>query len=161
MSRTGITTAARIGLGSVFGYAGFVKILNPAAFYRVVEAYHLTGDRVSWGLSHYLPWLELTTGAVLILGAWKKQALEIMGGLLVMFIPALVLAWSRGMDMSCGCFGNHPGPTAYLSALSRDLLLLALTVMLWRRERTPPPPKHAHTASDSSADLPCASSAEG
>ena len=161
MSRTGITTAVRIGLGSVFCYAGFVKILNPAAFYRVIEAYHLTGDRVSWGLSHYLPWLELTTGTLLISGAWKKQALEIMGGLLVMFIPALLLAWSRGMDMSCGCFGNHPAPTAYLSALSRDLLLLALTVMLWRRERTPPPPKHAHSTSDSSADLPCASSAEG
>jgi hypothetical protein len=48
------------------------------------------------------------------------------------FIAALASAWSRGLDISCGCFGRENATADFPLLLARDgALLLAALAIAW------------------------------
>ena len=72
-------------------------------------------------------------GACLILGGFVDGAALLSVGMRVMFIIALGQALARGLDIECGCFSQE-GSLVGLDILARDIVWLAMSVLILRRE---------------------------
>ncbi|MGD8253281.1 MAG: MauE/DoxX family redox-associated membrane protein, partial [Syntrophobacterales bacterium] len=79
----------RIVLGSVFIYASLDKIRHPDLFAEAVYNYQLLPDVTVNLAAILLPWLELLSGSLLVLGLWMEGSILILSGLMVVFIGAL------------------------------------------------------------------------
>jgi len=123
---------ARIMLGIVFVYASYDKILNPAAFAKIIYNYQILPDELINLSAIFLPWLELTIGSFLIIGVWLPGTVFISNILLIIFFSALMYNKSRGLDISCGCFSTSesvaPEATLYLL---RDFSFVVIAVYLF------------------------------
>lgn len=129
----------RLIVGGVFIYAGVLKAIDPAQFAKDVDNYRLLPLAASAAVGLYLPWLEILAGAALAATRWHRGASLLIGGMLVAFLVALSTAWARGLDISCGCFGQASNKSNYPLALLLDVVLLAaLSITAWRSERLGP-----------------------
>lgn len=138
----------RLALAGVFLTAGALKAWEPARFALDVHHYQLLPWALSAAVAFYLPWLEIVCGAALFVRKAERGAFGIIMILLTAFLAALLSAWSRGLDISCGCFGGS-GSANYPLAITLDLALLAAAAFLFRslnREAkpAPAPPADAH-----------------
>lgn len=150
-----VSLVLRLALGSVFVYAGALKLLDPAGFAQAIDAYGL----VDWGtakfLSRALPVVEIASGAGLILGI--RGALGLVVAQLLVFLAVTGYALHMGLDVDCGCFGPAAGsPAASLfdsaggsavdamaagsgslvQTLVRDTLMLVACLIIRRQQRT-------------------------
>ena len=128
-----IILAFRIVLGIVFLYASFEKIRDPGSFSGNIQNYQISPYGITNLIGILLPWVELYVGACLILGVFVDGAALLSVGMLVMFIIALGQALARGLDIECGCFSQE-GSLVGLDILARDIVWLAIAVLVWRRE---------------------------
>jgi uncharacterized membrane protein YphA (DoxX/SURF4 family) len=121
----------RVFLGAVFLYAGFVKILQPAAFAEAVYSYQILPGAAVNLAALALPWVEVTVGLCLMAGIWLPGAVLLSTSLLGAFIGALFFNLVRGLNVQCGCFSTEitHGPADMLT-IARDLLLLASSFYL-------------------------------
>jgi cobalt-zinc-cadmium efflux system protein len=101
--------AVRILLGGIFIYAGYVKIIDPAGFAKNVYQYQLLPDFYVNVSALFLPWLEVVTGAALILAPrFRRGAAALIFMMLVVFTGAVLISLYRGLDISCGCLSTDP-----------------------------------------------------
>jgi putative oxidoreductase len=119
-------------LSLVFVYAGFIKIIGSFAFYQDVRAYHLIPDQWAWVWAHSLPWLEIVTGVALLAKPTRLASSLIISLLLLLFMSALLSSWIRGLNIDCGCFGEGGAHSNYAWYLSRDSLMLLVSLYLFR-----------------------------
>lgn len=123
---------AETAAGGVFIYAGLLKALDPAQFAQDIALYRMVPAALVAPLALYLPSLEILAGGALALGRWRQGALLVLLTLSLAFLAAVGIAWARGLDISCGCFGG--GGSSLALAFSRDLGLVALLAWLaWPR----------------------------
>ena len=123
---------ARLILGGVFIYAGFDKILHPAAFSEAIYNYQILPDVFINLTAIILPWLELFLGVILIVGFWVPGAVVISNVLLITFLGAMLFNLARGMDISCGCFStSSAGSTINTWTVLRDGFFLAISLYLF------------------------------
>jgi hypothetical protein len=139
-----------IALGGLFVYAGIQKHLAPYEFAEAILAYQLLPSGLVGVVAATLPWLEMVSGAALILGVLlisrrvanpfpvgsilRRGALLLILGQSVLFIAVLLITMARGLKIDCGCglfFQRQVGPAALLE----DGLFLLLTGLLYWRER--------------------------
>jgi uncharacterized membrane protein YphA (DoxX/SURF4 family) len=131
-----ITALLRFALAAVFIYAGAVKIFDASQFAIDVQHYELTPWTVSVLVAVYLPWLEVVAGVALIVRRQQLGSLLALGGMTAIFLGALVSAWARGLDISCGCFGRESRniQTNFPLLLAQDLALLLVIGFLFAME---------------------------
>jgi uncharacterized membrane protein YphA (DoxX/SURF4 family) len=122
-------------LGILFVYAGAVKALEPVRFAGDIENYHLLPWTVGVRLAFYLPWLEILCGLALIFRRLYSGALVLLIVLMLVFIGATISAKSRGLDISCGCFGHVSDQLSFAWHLVLDFAILAGLGTLLRRSR--------------------------
>ncbi len=123
---------ARLILGGVFLYAGFVKIGEPAGFAGSVAAYRLLPYFGNYLAAAVLPWLEVLCGLLLIAGYRTRAAASLVLLLILAFMAALVSALARGLDIDCGCFRHGGEKTSAWTALARDGVLLVMVLVVLR-----------------------------
>ncbi|MCP4571038.1 MAG: DoxX family membrane protein [bacterium] len=130
-----LVLACRLGVGGVFLYAAWDKLLHPQAFAQAIHFYHLVPASLLHPWAHLLPVLEIVVGLALVLGLLQRGAALLAGGLTVVFMVAIAAALARGLDISCGCFHTDGGHGVGLELLVRDTVLLAacLPVVFARR----------------------------
>ena len=102
-----ITLVARLALGFVFVYASWFKIVDPYEFAINIATYQILPDGLVNVMAITLPWLELVTGVLLVAGALSREASLSIGGMLVMFIAAILIAMTKDLKISCGCFASE------------------------------------------------------
>jgi hypothetical protein len=118
--------------GGVFVYAGAMKAWRPMVFLDDVRSFALLPDPYGAILALFLPWAEIFSGLAVITGWGRKGGLLVLNASLVIFLAAILIAWSRGTDIRCGCFGGSGDVTSnYVELIVRDVVLLALGVFLW------------------------------
>jgi len=122
--------ALRLAIGAMFVYAGMLKAMNPARFAADVDAYQIMPYTVVIATAIYLPWLEMICGAGLILCWLDRGAVTILTILMLIFIGALLSAWARGLDISCGCFSGQSRTTEEIWMLTRDVAILLGLILL-------------------------------
>lgn len=119
-----VLLAARVGVSGTFIYAALGKIARPDEFYASISNYQILNDALSLAAAYFLPSLELLCAAMFLTKRFLFSSGIIMSALLAVFMSAIASADLRGLDISCGCFSGEGARGEYLSALSRDFLLL-------------------------------------
>ncbi len=118
-------------VGGLFIYAGVVKALDPAAFSRDIDNYKILPWTVGVRLAFYLPWLEILCGLAVITRKLYRGGLSILAGLITIFIAGSIIAKTRGIDITCGCFGHISKNFSFGWHLALDFAILALLIALW------------------------------
>ncbi|MBN2715614.1 MAG: DoxX family membrane protein [Deltaproteobacteria bacterium] len=101
-----IALPIRFYLGGVFILASLHKIAHPDAFALDVATYNILPLFLINIMAICLPWLEVVCGALMIAGVKSRASAWLISGMMVMFLVALFVALSNGLDMSCGCFAS-------------------------------------------------------
>jgi putative oxidoreductase len=119
-------------LAGVFGWAGALKALDPAAFAESISGFRLVPWALGVAVAHYVPWLEMIVAVAVVTKRWRRAGLVIAGLLLSVFMVIWAITWARGLDVACGCFGGS-GSTSAAWALLRVSLLagLAWCILVW------------------------------
>lgn len=121
---------ARCILAFIFIFSGIEKIADPAGFSESILNYKLIPEAAINILGIILPWIELTSGLLLLFGISVKENAFIISALLVIFIFAVGISIARDLNISCGCFGTSAGTKVGFTKIAENLLLLALGVLL-------------------------------
>jgi uncharacterized membrane protein YphA (DoxX/SURF4 family) len=131
LAHPGTGLAARLILGAIFLYASIDKIAHPDRFALAVYNYQLLPEAAVNLLALWLPWLELVSGVLLIVGIWIRGSLAVLTGLILVFLGALGFNLARGLDISCGCFSTEAVHPLTILTLLRDSLFLLLALYLF------------------------------
>ena len=123
----------RIVLGSVFLWASFDKIIDPAKFARSIANYHVLPFGIENTIAIVLPWLELFIGSGLILGVMVDGSIVITSALLVLFNLMIAQAILRGFNIECGC-GLKEGQLVGIEKILENFVFLGATYILYIRE---------------------------
>lgn len=97
---------ARLLVGGLFILAAVMKLLDPEAFAKDIRNYAILPAAWSNVAAMTLPWLELVTGALLIVGVWRGAARCWLVLMLVGFTALKLTLVFRGLPLECGCFGH-------------------------------------------------------
>ena len=97
----------RIFLGGVFIAAALPKITDVEAFAISIATYQILPLPLVNLQAIVLPWLELLAGVFVIVGIRTKAQALALNAMLVMFIVAIYIAMSKGIQAQCGCFGEE------------------------------------------------------
>jgi uncharacterized membrane protein YphA (DoxX/SURF4 family) len=127
-------------LGGLFVMASAHKIMDPAAFAKIVYGYDLFPAPSINLIAIILPFIELTAGLGLVIGVYPRAAAMILSGLLLAFILVIGINALRGHVFDCGCFANgeaalwqnHP---SWMLGRNAALLLIAWSVVAFRGRR--------------------------
>ncbi len=98
----------RLVIGIVFIVASIDKIADPNAFAVSINNYKLVSPGFAMFSATVLPWVELLCGLGLVMGVLYRGSALLSLLMLVVFTVAILIALSRGLDISCGCFTQDP-----------------------------------------------------
>ena len=125
-------------IGGIFLYAGLSKVVDPASFAESIDNYRILPWKVAVVVALYLPWLEIVCGLCIAMRRLYLGALVVLTGASIIFMLALISAIFRGLNINCGCFGQHGSHTPG-TALAIDVFLLAALLSLLIRGFTNKP----------------------
>jgi uncharacterized membrane protein YphA (DoxX/SURF4 family) len=121
--------AARIGIGLLFLYASFYKVLDPATFAIAVRNYMIVPPEWSNFIALTLPWIEFVVGIFLIFGIEIQPSALLTTGMLAVFFGAVIYAYSIGLNIDCGCFGSAENSAGRIGIqhIVRDAIVLLIS----------------------------------
>jgi putative oxidoreductase len=133
-----LLACARAGLGIVFLYAAYTKLLvwnHVTLAWRPwmllafsIDSYHLLPERGVIILARGLPWVELVLGVLLLTGYKFRWVAAAATTLLLAFFAVMLRAHLQGLGIDCGCFGF--GEKLGVRTLVRDGFLVAVSLAL-------------------------------
>ncbi len=127
----GASVLARLLLAATFMWACIHKIAVPYDFGIQIATYQILPLSLINLLAVTLPWLELFTAVLLIVGFWTRAAALVTCGMNVMFIVAIAMALNAGLQLQCGCFASaQAGDEMTGSLIIRDIGLLIVGAFL-------------------------------
>jgi uncharacterized membrane protein YphA (DoxX/SURF4 family) len=133
-----VERAIRWLLAGIFLYSGMVKLADPGAFATVIAGFGLLPKALILPVAIILPVLEVVAAIGIFFAI--RGSLEVITGMLVLFIIVLLHGIHLGLDIDCGCFGPEDPEQAYKSlrvALARDAAMMAAVLFVfWSRGRT-------------------------
>jgi uncharacterized membrane protein YphA (DoxX/SURF4 family) len=137
-----LSTLLRLVMAGIWIAAGLSKITDLGASVRAVRAYRLLPEALVQVVGVGLPVLELTLGALLLVGFGVRVVAVVTAILLLVYMAGITSAWVRGLSIDCGCFskggelGAGEKPT-YGIELLRDTAFLIVAILLakWPRGR--------------------------
>ncbi|WP_297851559.1 MauE/DoxX family redox-associated membrane protein [uncultured Corynebacterium sp.] len=127
-----LSALARFGLAFMWIYAGVTKLGNRLLTTQSIEAYEIFTPYWSHLLAGLIGPLEIAGGLLLLLGIKLRPTGWVSVVVLLLFIIGLASAYSRGLQIDCGCFGSNPdsSPADLLWAIARDVGLTAVTLFM-------------------------------
>ncbi len=122
-------------VGGIFVYASWDKITQADRFADIVHDYDMLPLVFINGFALMMPWTELTVGAVLIVGVWRRAAGLLATAMTVSFLIAIAQAEFRGLEIECGCFdvSGMSATEASWDLFLRDIPLLLGSALVWRK----------------------------
>lgn len=125
--------AARLALGGVFFYAGWLKAVAPAEeFAYAIETYKVVPPALALLSAKTVPWIEIYFGVFLAAGVFMRLSAACLGAALLGFEALLLQAMVRHLPVtSCGCFGSSHSNSMGHEFL-QNLGLLALAAIAWK-----------------------------
>jgi uncharacterized membrane protein YphA (DoxX/SURF4 family) len=115
----------RLVLGGLLLIAGATKLTDRAAFYEAVADYDVLPPALARPFAFLMPLVEVTLGALLLLGLFTVPAAALAVPLFASFSIAIGVNMLRGRHFDCHCFGSAQSDRIGWPALVRSLLLAA------------------------------------
>ncbi len=135
-----LLTPLRLGLGGLFCFSAFMKLRNVQEFGNSVKAFQIFDldkvEHLAMLTAYTIPWLELFSGVLLVLGLWSRPAAVAAAGQLVVFTIGIASVLQRDLEVRCGCFGKYEWPcTGPISIchIWRNAALLLIALILVAR----------------------------
>jgi putative oxidoreductase len=126
----------RVVFALFFLWTGVPKLVDPLGFTLAVRGYDLLPDPWPAWAAMAVPVIEIVVALALLIGWGVLGAWLLAGGTLVVFTGAIISAWTRGLDIDCGCFASLEGKTNYpLHVGVNALLILICAVGAWLAAR--------------------------
>jgi uncharacterized membrane protein YphA (DoxX/SURF4 family) len=126
-------------LGAVFIYAAYTKLRQSWLLFALsIDSYQLLPEWAVYAVARTLPIFELALGTLLIAGVWLRYLSILAAAILGLFFSVMVVSYSRGAGIDCGCFGV--GEPLSAKTLVRDGVLLAAAIALVIYTRRSPKP---------------------
>ena len=130
-----ITNIARILVGALFIFSGFIKANDTLGFsYKLVEYFEIFHTNflvpIAEPLATFICIFEILLGFTLLMGARRKLTLWLLMLMIVFF--TFLTFYSAYFDVvkECGCFGDFLHLTPWTS-FTKDLVLLVLIIILF------------------------------
>lgn len=124
----------RILFGALFIWSGVAKLKDPILFAEAVRNFDLVGDPIAPALALFIPWVELFAGIGIMWDRFASGSSLLLTGSVVVFTGAIAIAWARGLDISCGCFGGT-GEINYPVKIAENIGLVVWGVFLFAMVR--------------------------
>ncbi len=124
-----VIVSMRLILGTVFLWASFDKILDPASFAKNISNYHVVPFGLENTIAILLPWLEFLIGSGMILGIMVDGSVMISSFLLLIFNILITQAIIRGFNIECGC-GLKEGQMVGVGKILENFALLGIAYIL-------------------------------
>src|SRR4030042_7190890 len=86
----------RVIVGGVFIWAGALKIVDPLDFAQSIKNYQVVPHSLAFLAAVVLPWVEVLSGAFLIIGLYRRSSALIISLRLAGVIALVALALARG-----------------------------------------------------------------
>jgi uncharacterized membrane protein YphA (DoxX/SURF4 family) len=119
----------RITIGALFIYSAAVKIMDNEYFVKSVENYKILSPDFIKVIAFLIPSLELIIGTFILLGIFTKESAALGGLMMIVFIAAIIIALSRGLNIDCGCFGTKTSSkVGFIKIIENFFILLGF---LW------------------------------
>ncbi|MDF1751345.1 MAG: DoxX family membrane protein [Verrucomicrobiales bacterium] len=126
----------RLAFGAIFIWSGIAKLKDPINFSDAVRNFELVTDPVAPALALLIPCVEVVAGILTMLGLLLRGSLATLLLSLLIFTAAIIMAWVRGLDISCGCFGGS-GEMNYPVMIARNIGLIAAALLLLKQSMRP------------------------
>lgn len=123
-----------LSFGSLFLWSGIGKVKDPISFAEAVRNYRIIGDPFAAAAALFIPWLEIFSGIAVMWDRMRQGAAALLTLLLLGFSTAIISAWIRGLDITCGCFGGQETMN-YPVKIAQNLGLILAGVWLWWSSR--------------------------
>jgi len=143
--------AARLVVGGLFILAAIGKIQDPSKFVSEIRQYQLIPIAATNSLGYMLPWLELLSGVLLVIGLWRVEARLVIAAMLVVFTAAKAYTFAKGMQIECGCGGSFTFLTPIFNnpqGIATNVVLLGLLAVDWQAQRLKPRPARISVDTD-------------
>lgn len=102
------------GLGKINDLSGFAQSIEN---YRILPIYTINLIAIT------IPWIEVISGGLLLLGIFIKENSVIIFSLLIVFTLAVISAVLRNLDINCGCQGTYDGQKVGLLKIVENIAL--------------------------------------
>lgn len=125
-----LVLVARLILGAVFLMSAVPKLAAPRQFASDVQQYGILPRPLASAFGYALPYVELTTAALLLTGFYTDWAALGVAVMLVVFMVAVGVAMVRKLNLSCSCFGLLYRERVGWSTQVRDGILLTMALFI-------------------------------
>lgn len=120
----------RLGYGAVFIWSGIAKLKDPISFADAVRNFQIIGDPFCAAAALFIPWVEIFAGIGIMWDRLVRGSAALLAGSVAVFTVAIIIAWIRGLDISCGCFGGS-GEINYPVKVAQNVVLIAAGCFFW------------------------------
>ncbi len=125
----------KLSIGLIFAYAGFVKLIDPKAFAKIISQYEIVPEFLLPYFAVGLPATELLAGLGLIFNL--RGSLFMIFFLLIIFLAVLGYGISNNMNVDCGCFSEDEikGMNNLKIAFYRDIIMMSAVIFIFSYKR--------------------------
>lgn len=108
--------------------SGLLHVSHPHAFAMAIHGYGLTGSYMTAFLTSFLPLLQITIGIFLLACFMEELSFVFAAILFAVFSVVGLIALTRELEISCGCFGDYSPTLSWWHVL---LTSVAALLCLW------------------------------
>jgi len=130
----------RLIVGGVFMYSGFMKLIEPVAYFEASLAQYSLIPVMSYStIAFIVPWFEWILGVFFVVGYASRFSAKLIAAFLVIFLVLLASTIFSGGEApkDCGCFGEMGLKLNTKTVFALDLTLLIFTGLLLVINRFP------------------------
>jgi len=118
----------RIFIGLVFVISSIAKLFSLQHFIEIVMTMNMLPQFLVPYFSISLPLIEYFLGMFMVFGIYVRETAKAIMLLLIIFTIVIVFNLIKGNQIECGCFGTLIGEEIGWTLLTRDLIILILTI---------------------------------
>ncbi|MBI1184036.1 DoxX family membrane protein [bacterium] len=131
-----ITNIARVLVGALFIFSGFIKANDPMGFgFKLEEYFEVFGTEfmvpIAMQLAIFICVFEILLGIMLLLGYLPKLVNRLLLAMIVFFTFLTFYSAYYNVVTDCGCFGDAIKLTPWQSFTKDVILLVLIVVLLW------------------------------
>jgi uncharacterized membrane protein YphA (DoxX/SURF4 family) len=122
---------ARLCVGGVFLASAVTKMMDREGTAVSMSRYPFLPSGFGRFIAYTFPYLELAVGAMLVLGLFTRYAAVASVAMYILFTGLITYDLTRGQNASCHCFGRLSSEKLTPVAVARNLMLLAMSVLIF------------------------------
>ncbi len=122
----------RILFALIFITASVSKISDPISFATNVQNFNVLPDSFVNLFAVIIPWIEFTSGLLLLFNFYVRENIFILSGLLVIFTLVMIFVLINKIDVSCGCYGDYFIQKVNSFKVIENIILIILGSFLYK-----------------------------